>query len=411
MFMRGYYIAFCCALLQSSVLGADGHPVQLLMGHVKVLQELKDLFASRKKNSSVKKPKRQTGRMTQTEAYLSVHQNAVNQRWSHELKKYKSIIDTAMARERKFLDTHYVLYHGQRNELCLLQDFLKALFHALEIHATPKDFEMMRAWFDALEKVETNDYLNQRGTWNYNGKEIFCANLSLFANLQTSTSCTFHYFISDFNLMPYGPENFIKEIFNHFGFDGKYIDELLKLVKNIRTAEGRLFQVFIPKNKIDQFVYLSEMGATPWSRSIVDKEFDYALGRHRTIAPILELYQTDPASVAHMDQLQARVICSRNLMLNPKSGIKVFEYTTIPQAKFESYHKDLARITDEIIAAWISKNGNSWFLQPAHKTDTSLAKLFDYLLKGGHTFHDEKSKGYMASFKSLANNINKKIFA
>ena len=346
--------------------------------------------------------------MTQTEAYLSLFQNDVNQRWSHELKKYKSIIDKAITREKEFLDTHYVLYHGQRNELCLLQDFLKKLFHAMEIRASAKDFEMMRAWFDALDKVETNDYLNTRGTWSYNGKEIFCANLSLFGNRNNSTSCTFHYFISDFNLTPFGPDSFLKEIFNHFGFDLKYIDELLKLVKNIRTPEGRLFQVFIPKKKIDQFVYLSSTGATPWANPIVAKEFDYTLWRHRSIAPILDLYQTNPGSIKDIDALQARVICSKNLMLNPRSGVKVFEYTTIPHDKFENYHINLAQITEDVVTQWIIKNGNLLNSKSTGtKSDSALGKLFGYMRKNGHSFYDEAKPDFLSPIKSLIRSSKK----
>lgn len=409
--MRGYCFSLVFLLLQPVLLCGAAHPAQLLMGHVQVLQELKERFAAKKK-LPVRKHKNKTGKMTQTEAYLSLYQNDVNLKWSHELKKYKTIIDTAMTREKEFLDTHYVLYHGQRNELCLLQDFLKKLFQLMEIRASAKDFEMMRAWFDALEKVETNDYLNTKGSWSYNGKEIFCANLSLFGNMNNYTSCTFHYFISDFNLSPYDPQNFIKEIFNHFGFDLKYIDKLLQLIKNVRTSEGRLFQVFIPKRKIDQFVYLSSTGATPWPNPIVIKEFDYNLNRHRSIAPILELYQTNPRAIQDMDQLQARVICSKDLMLNPRSGIKVFEYTTIPHNTFENYHTNLTQITENIVATWIAKNGNSGVFQSSLvKTDVALGKLFNYMHKDGHTFYnDTKPKGFLAPVQSLVKSVQKKIF-
>lgn len=57
MLMRGCYFSLIFILLQSALLCADTHPAHLLMGHVKVLQELKDRFAANKQ-SPAKKPKR-----------------------------------------------------------------------------------------------------------------------------------------------------------------------------------------------------------------------------------------------------------------------------------------------------------------------------------------------------------------
>ena len=70
--------------------------------------------------------------------------------------------------------------------------------------------------------------------------------------------------------------------------------------------EGNLLQIFIPKNKVDQCVYLARAFGTPYESVIAPAAYDYAKKRHTRIGPVLEKYINNPASIVDLDRLQGR---------------------------------------------------------------------------------------------------------
>lgn len=74
-----------------------------------------------------------------------------------------------------------------------------------------------------------------------------------------------------------------------------------------------------------------------------------------------------------IDQLQARVIFSKDMMLNPKSGIIIFRYTTDSQRTLKHYTKKIKAITHAIVQDWLKR-------EPRNQLHgTRLGKLYRFI--------------------------------
>jgi len=379
-FSNRSFVVFALAIFAFPIQAAHNINGKQVIRHVQMLQELKEKHAE-KSNSAKEKPASKKSSMTQSDAHWRQFGPAISAAYPNWFANYQTIIDTCLARERELVDTHYVLYHGQKSELCILQDVLKLLYETLHIRGSIKNFELMRAWHDALEKMNIDNYL---ASGKCDSKDYFCVNLSLFGNHINAAwngSCTFHYFASNYNMSWFSVGTFLIALCDSLKLDKEYVSQILDLAKKIETTEGRLFQIFIPHDKIDGFVFLSQPGFVPYATPIVKQDYDFNLMRHKHISSILDLYKKNIASIVNADALQARVMCSKNLMLNPDKDIQVYMYSTIEEKKFQKYKKDLKQVVDVMLADWLTT-------QKVHAVSHSvtkempLVKLFEFIRHG-----------------------------
>lgn len=359
-----------------------------IVNHVHVIGELKELFI--KKAEAPSKPARAT--KTPTLSYLkAVESGKVALGWyggktakdiiKDYKKEYGVIIDQAIEREKEFCQNYYVFYHGLPNSFHIFQDFLKNLHAFMEIMSKSGEFEFFRMWHEAEMKIDANKYITDElarsgyiNDWTPQvAKTLISVNLSLFGNLYNSASHTFEYFKDNLKSNPLFTEELFKRLFKHYGFNSVYIKELMDLNQKHVTKEGRLIQAFIPKDKVDQYVYLSWGGGTPYGTPIDNSIFDTTLGRHTKIAPILDKYIENIESIIDFNNLQGRMLCSQDFMLHPTGGVKIFKYVTIKDKNAQEYQNKLKEISDKIFSEWI----NSKAYQNIKKT--SLGRLLDFM--------------------------------
>jgi hypothetical protein len=62
----------------------------------------------------------------------------------------------------------------------------------------------------------------------------------------------------------------------------------------------------------------------------------------------------DPLGVPNMDTVQARLIFTDDILLNPTSGVKMFRYTGVPKNKMEQYESQLNNLIKQIVATKFS---------------------------------------------------------
>ena len=146
----------------------------------------------------------------------------------------------------------------------------------------------------------------------------------------------------------------IEDVFKEFGFDKKYLKDLAQLPPLIASKEGTIYQIFIPNKLVDSCAYVCHRWATPYRQPLVASDFDIQKQRHMHCKPVADAYKKKPNSFADLDILQARLLFSQDILLNPKSGVKIFRYTTVPQAKLENYKNKLKKITSGIFNDWLS---------------------------------------------------------
>lgn len=326
--------------------------------HIRLVQEIKQAelsLARPVKPSMVSK----SSKFTQTEAYLLVNRAFVDATWGQALNTYQPIIDQAMAREVELKDDYYVFYHAQQSYYRVLHDLMRETYQLLAMEPDFKDFRFLRAWFDGPEKVNVHEFLSMHESflntsWQYfDSQQMLCANLALFGNSSAAYECTFFYFVNNANIMPPSLYGCLQSFIDIFKFDQKFTNDLMDLANTVATQEGLLYQIFIPKNQVDQYAYLSYVGTAPWNKPINASYFDATKNRHIALSPILEQYCNDPFSIPEIDSIQARILLSQDLLLNPRSGIKVYRYTTLDGEQDKVYELKLKNVLNEMVTQWL----------------------------------------------------------
>lgn len=336
---------------------AGAKPIQpQLVKHVHLIGELKERFAQKE---IVNKPLRTD--KTPTLAYLkAVDEGKIPYNgWGSKpqdiikqyQKDYKQIIDSAIEREQRYCSDYYVFYHGLGNSFNIFQDILKEFHAFLQISGKKVDFEFLRMWQEAEKEIDANVWLSHNPGYVIN--TLIFVNLSLFGNLQNGGSHSFGYFINNASGSIFFTEQLMNRLFAHYGLRSSYVKELINLNQKYLSKEGTLIQFFIPKDKVDQYVYLGGGSATTYPFPIVPEVWDHKLGRHTKIAPILDKYTNDLGSIANFDYLQACILSSQDFLLNPDQDIKMFKYVTIKDSDREQYKKELKQICNKMFSEWI----------------------------------------------------------
>lgn len=333
----------------------------IIAKHVQVIQELKQHFA---KKDAAKKLLKPSKNLTPTKAYLTIPKlNAlVHKDWKQELISYKDLFDGMQKKEYELNDSHYVFYHGQNDVFRLLHDFLNAVYEELYLHPPLDEFYMMRLWYESREKANMDKFIEEYEggkpiVWNDQGgplvKELLSVNFSIFGNTNQWGECTLKAFVRNRSYFFNSVMPLIKDVFNTFGFDKKYLQDLAALPQLITTKEGTIYQIFVPKDLIDSCGYVCHRWATPFRQPLVTSDFDAKKQRHMHLKPIADAYKKTPNNLADLDILQARLLFSQDVLLNPKSGVKIFRYTTASKTQLDTYKKKLKEITNQIYSDWI----------------------------------------------------------
>ena len=85
---------------------------------------------------------------------------------------------------------------------------------------------------------------------------------------------------------------------------------------------------------------------------LIASDFNVKKQRHMHRKPVADAYKKKPNSFADL-YICSSLLFSQDILLNPKSGVKIFRYTTMPQAKLENYKNKLKKITSGIFNHWL----------------------------------------------------------
>jgi hypothetical protein len=377
---RALYLS-CLAFSFCQSKGVTTSPERMLVGHVQLLQALKERF-----EQSLPKILPKKAINTPTLSYIKAAKGGYLDNyyygWSSagykktayiaisDLQlKYKDLVESVIEREKEHCNDYYVFYHGQRSKFWVFQEFLKELYSLIKIHSPISQFEFLRMWQEAADTYQVNNFIdtqeanlhNWGGTppaWNDTTPELIknmlCVNLSLFGNLTYSGESSFSYFSSNSNASWTAIENLFSRLFDYYGFDQKFIGQLIANDNLLDHKNGILMQIFVPKNQADDYIYLSKAYGTP-VREKLDETWNASKNRHMNISSLLEKYIKEPHSMGNFDQLQARVLLSKDCMLNPDSGVKVFKYSTEAQAKLDTYQLTIKNIAKRVFIDALEK--------------------------------------------------------
>lgn len=360
------------------------------------LPPIEDIFAEISKQSWVTKANlldfilSDPGRpLTQTEAYLSkVPLQKVLLKEENILSsfpgtpvvvppRYYPLIIEAVKQERS-LRNYFVLYHGQSKLFMLFYDIIAAILRETE-KGIPSEvpFEYLRIPGSPQFEQRLTDFLREGFDTDHETavKDVLLSvNFSLFGNSDSKGESSFSFFMRDSSVNPptpkkssskwqYDPKDLLSYLFEKLNI--RITDIQLDRLENLYrkyltgeartkpskedTSEGTLLQIFIPEEKINDYVFLSLRFGSSLKDSY--RESIRKLS-NLTTYEYLSSYRNNPESLDSeaIDTIQGRLLLTNDFLLNPKSGVRIYRYSTIPSARLTKYKKELNAIVKEIVA-------------------------------------------------------------
>jgi len=342
-------------------------------------------------------------RFTQTEAYLSIaelrlainkwfgtepitNEDKIKYKKSYEvyksmhgfLQKYKWLIDLCKQREKEYAN-YYVFYQSSEVVWAIYQDFLKNLYQLEKKVVINEPFIFLRDYnsdrWKGLPDINTflDKAIKDQKSIRDKGKEwtlseyyppinkgfLLSTNLSLFGSTNRPNSSTIKYFFKELSSQSISIGVFMANFLSDWIKDPAALAHLTSvftlLAEEVNTKEGLLYQVFIPRNIVDQVAFLSFPRANPWNIFVGAQEsWDPILKRYTKISPILDMYRNNPEKISeYMDGMEARIIPRNEVFANPLSGIKIFRYSMLNKEKEKAYQLHLLLVTKYIYETYI----------------------------------------------------------
>ena len=263
-------------------------------------------------------------------------------------EKVAAVITKILEKERELTKDYYVLYHGQKGSFRVLQDFSTKLMNE-SIFETEKntDFILLRdpqifsqqlpqsaKIFLSNNEPEIHDF----DEWDEQKdirKHLLSVNLSLFGNTTKKGilggECTLDYFLTNDSMLKNPSKKLLENFFTTHNISQIYLPEIILLQENL-TSHGNLIQICIPKKDIDFYAYTSYPAGIPAEWPLSD---------------ILDNYPSQ-TNLINNHYLQARIVLSSGI-LNPNSGVKMYQYSLADEEDLSSYNTKLETLVSEIV--------------------------------------------------------------
>lgn len=274
-------------------------------------------------------------------------------------------------REREYWSTHHPFYHAQSAHHRIVQDFLTELSAVLD-DPYPSDFVPVRypGNKDTFAHQETVDFLQKfnakmkkigDGHKSELSKHLLSVNPALFGNISNSGESLYesslHYFLGNCNDAEIPLKDLLRTSFEYYAFNPAFIQQLAQFQDSFGQQRcGSMLQIFVPKEKVDQCVYLAHAFGPAYEKDLGVGGYDKTLGYQTRISPVLEAIQNGTVCDEKiLGTLQARIILSKDMVLNPKGGVKIFRQVDLPEQKLAWYRKQVAAITRDVVIDWLER--------------------------------------------------------
>lgn len=384
---------------------------------------------------------------TQTQAHVQIKKlRALIQDNFGDKSRFKSdkvvpffdIISRMVTKEAELKDTHYVFYHAAPTMLAIMMDLFTQLYfneHPDERATADDAFRFLRfqgqsTGLTAQQFVENE--LRAHGLIDDKTDKLMAillsVNLSLFGSVGSKTESTWLRFLDNRRSLAKWQQDEFETMMEHFGLTTKYVKEIMALDDLFATTpEAMMLQIFVPKELVDQFVYLAWIRGIPASDPIMEwiKEYQsseavpnifevgkkkeqqrgalehIAMSREKLAEifkkeqeknPIfkqfmeelkagefsayafLRAYCSTPREVPYLNDTQGRMLFTKEGLLNPSSRIKFFSYFSTPREKLEEYTVKLNEIIKKLIAEKGGQKVEAPQLKPTAKPMPSPVK-------------------------------------
>ena len=290
---------------------------------------------------------------------------AVQETYGKNIETHKDTLIRPILLQEGRYSNHISLYHGQKSLLLIVPDFLNRLYAFKNDNKQVHDFFMLRYWPLGSNHKTAQKFLDSfGGNINDHQKEIYdvllAVNFAYFGNVHRANQgeATFSYVLNNqscFCANDTSIRNILKTIFDTEKLSQKYIDDLVALVQSYAPSLGNTYQVILTPEAADKYLYFCKPGGMPHGpiyntagNIIAEHDYDATKGRYIKCSGVLKEYYTNPESIIDLDILQGRLLLSKDCILNPNSGVKIFSYTGLSPEKEKEYHSKLDELCNII---------------------------------------------------------------
>ena len=349
------------------------------------------------------KNKKFPDRYVQSQAHLQLPaiRNLIKNDFSSKVVPYFNIISSAIVKEAELKKTHYVFYHAAPSITAVLSDVFTQLYfneHPETKLTEDNTFRFLRFQGEKQDMTAQEflaDQLSKNGLVDDSGKlgaYLLSVNLALFGNVGSKTECTWYWFINNERSVP--KPDLCNAIMDQFGLSRKYVSNIMALDDILAAKESTLLQIFIPKDIVDEIVYLAWIRGVPASGPIMDWIKKYQKSKavpeahrkglvHTSLSrealaekfkkekennplfrdfmkqleagdfsadAFLTAYCNKPYDLPNMNETEGRILFTQEGLHSPSSGIKFYRYLTTPRDKLEEYTVQLNGVVQKLIS-------------------------------------------------------------
>jgi hypothetical protein len=249
--------------------------------------------------------------------------------------------------------SHYVFYHAHAGMHRIIQDINRHILQ-FEQQDDVRDFIPVRFWHHCQKSSNILDFIVSTGLdgnsptlINDNVPKIqqnlLAVNLSFLGNAQRSGESTMFYYRENRSIAQYDTRELIIKTCEYYDFNAVHLVKILN--QNMSDACGSVLQIFIPRQYVNHIVYLAQPWGIPYKTNLGFDGFQTvgAIQCHTKITPIIDSIRSETftrkVSPYIMDRLQARIVLGQDIMLNYKSGIKIFRIDHMSNKERQRYKK------------------------------------------------------------------------
>jgi len=270
-----------------------------------------------------------------------------------------------------------VFYHAHHGMLRIFQDIARHVFE-FEHQVVAQDFIPLRFWHDAQGVSHASQFIISKGldkgtalngiNDNMKGitENILAVNLSFFGNSYTKGESTMWYYKDNRSIARNSLNGLLERIFNYYDFDISKMEDVCRCAQGT-LEKGSVVQIFIPRKYVNRVVYLAEPWGLPYKTDLGFEGFEMcgSVKSQQKITPIIdsirrgtfveEINKRNFHGPYFMNVLQARIVLGKDVMLNGKSGVKIFRNDNLSATDAKKYSKDIADCCRLIFIDWLER--------------------------------------------------------
>jgi len=257
--------------------------------------------------------------------------------------------------EKQSRNEYIYFYHACNSEIAFAYHVFTSLYQTLRIEDNWPIFRASKHHFERFPTIqEFIDYYSENGSKEINNDSehfndcVLAANIFLFGNHNTSTSCSPHYLLSNSTRRKVNLKALLLDILSPFSISSSALNQLLNVYEQeAKQVGGVLYQIGIPTQAIKDVAY-------PAGYLGVMKEYKQT----RDFVAILSHLEKDLATKNNYDVIQYIKRVQARLFLPPSQLLKVSKATQFEAKTSDSSQKVLDSISHTLLQHMSKVNAN-----------------------------------------------------